>query len=155
MKLRKLRNLEVSAIGPGCMGFSHGYGAITERNESLRLIRHAFERGYTHFDTAEGYGAGHNEKLVGEALGPVREQVTIATKLRVGEASAENPIEKQVREHLTSSLQRLGSSLVRAADSPAPSGVRPNAIDKAAALWKLQDRGGRGGHGNLVPDKVV
>jgi aryl-alcohol dehydrogenase-like predicted oxidoreductase len=64
MKTRKLRNLEVSAIGFGCMGFSHGYGPVPERSESIRLIRYAFERGCTHFDTAEGYGAGDNERLV-------------------------------------------------------------------------------------------
>lgn len=74
MKTRKLRELEVSAIGFGCMGFSHGYGAAPERGESIRLIRYAFELGCTHFDTAEAYGAGHNEALVGEALKPMRER---------------------------------------------------------------------------------
>ena len=112
MRTRHLRELEVSAIGFGCMGFSHGYGAIPERAESVRLIRHAFEIGCTHFDTAEGYGAGDNERLTGEALAPVREQLTIATKLRVVAATAENPIEKQVREHLHASLGRLGTDRV-------------------------------------------
>jgi len=112
LRPRHLRELEVSAIGFGCMGFSHGYGAIPERAESVRLIRHAFEIGCTHFDTAEGYGAGDNERLTGEALAPVREQLTIATKLRVVAATAENPIEKQVREHLHASLGRLGTDRV-------------------------------------------
>lgn len=56
MKKRLLRDIEVSAVGIGCMGFSHGYGAGPDRDEAIRLIRHAFERGCTHFDTAEGYG---------------------------------------------------------------------------------------------------
>lgn len=112
MKTRKLRELEVSAIGFGCMGFSHGYGAAPERGESIRLIRYAFELGCTHFDTAEAYGAGHNEALVGEALKPMRESVVIATKLRVDEHTVENPVGAQVREHLEASLIRLGTDRV-------------------------------------------
>ncbi|MEX5215773.1 MAG: aldo/keto reductase [Nitrospiraceae bacterium] len=112
MKTRKLRELEVSAIGFGCMGFSHGYGAAPERGESIRLIRYAFELGCTHFDTAEAYGAGHNEALVGEALKPMRESVVIATKLRVDEHTAETPVSVQVREHLEASLARLGTDRV-------------------------------------------
>ena len=112
MKTRNLRDLKVSAISFGCMGFSHGYGAVPEPSESVRLIRRAFELGCTHFDTAEGYGAGTNERLVGEALAPMRDQLTIATKLRVVETTAGNPIDKQVREHLQASLQRLGTDHV-------------------------------------------
>lgn len=112
MKTRRLRDLDVSAIGFGCMGFSHGYGALPERNESVRLIRYAYDRGYTHFDTAEGYGAGDNERLVGEAIAPIRQRVTIATKMRVGAAGSGNSIEKQVRQHLDASLQRLGTDRV-------------------------------------------
>jgi aryl-alcohol dehydrogenase-like predicted oxidoreductase len=102
----------VSAVGLGCMGFSHGYGAVPERNESVQLIRHAYERGCTHFDTAEGYGAGDNEVLVGEALCLMRNQVVIATKFRVGESTAANPAEKQIRAHLDASLKRLGTDRV-------------------------------------------
>lgn len=112
MKMRKLRDLEVSAIGLGCMGFSHGYGALLERSESIRLIRYAFEQGCTHFDTAEVYGAGHNELLVAEALRPMRDQVVIATKLHVAESTADNPVEKQIRTHLNASLKRLGTDHV-------------------------------------------
>jgi aryl-alcohol dehydrogenase-like predicted oxidoreductase len=72
--------LRVSAIGLGCMGLSHGYGQPTEKRQALALIRGAVERGITFFDTAEIYGPFTNEKLVGEALAPVREQVVIATK---------------------------------------------------------------------------
>src|SRR5215469_8146568 len=75
---------------------------------SRSMIRYAVELGCPHFDTAEGYGRGHNELLVGEALRPVRDQVVIATKLRVNQGTSDNPIEKQVREHLKASLRRLG-----------------------------------------------
>jgi aryl-alcohol dehydrogenase-like predicted oxidoreductase len=66
MKTRKLRNLEVSAIGYGWMGLSHGYGSVPERIDSIRLIRQAYDCGCTFFDTAEGYGDGDNEIIVGE-----------------------------------------------------------------------------------------
>jgi len=112
MKTRKLRELEVSAIGFGCMGSSHGYGAVPERSESVRLIRYAFDLGCTHFDTAEGYGAGDNEKLVGAALAPMRDQLTIATKFRVAEANTEKSLDRQVRDHLHASLQRLNTDRV-------------------------------------------
>ena len=72
--------LEVSAIGLGCMGLSFGYGPATDRQDAIRLIRAAHERGVTFFDTAEAYGPGLNEEIVGEALAPVRDQVVIATK---------------------------------------------------------------------------
>jgi len=79
---------------------------------SIRLIRYAVELGCTHFDTAEGYGAEHNEVLVGEALKPVRDQVVITTKLRVNERTSEKPAEQQIREHLEASLKRLGTDHV-------------------------------------------
>jgi aryl-alcohol dehydrogenase-like predicted oxidoreductase len=72
--------LEVSAIGYGCMGLETVYGPATDRHEGVRIIRAAFERGVTHFDTAEAYGPFTSEVLVGEALAPVRQQVSIATK---------------------------------------------------------------------------
>src|SRR5258706_2589900 len=73
-------NLEVSAIGLGCMGMSYGYGPAADKQEMIALIRSAVERGVTFFDTAEVYGPFTNEELVGEALAPVRGQVVIATK---------------------------------------------------------------------------
>src|SRR5207244_1303562 len=73
-------NLEVSAVGLGCMGMSFGYGPAADRQEMISLIRAAVERGVTFFDTAEAYGPFANEELVGEALAPMREQVVIATK---------------------------------------------------------------------------
>lgn len=82
MKTRKLgnRQLEVSAIGLGCMGLSHGYGAPVDKSEGIALIRRAFECGVTFFDSAEAYGQGANEALLGEALASVRDHVVIATK---------------------------------------------------------------------------
>src|SRR3954447_17655402 len=82
MKKRKLgkSNLEVSAIGLGCMGMSFGYGPAMDKQEAISLIRAAVERGVTFFDTAEVYGPYTNEELVGEALAPFRGQVVIATK---------------------------------------------------------------------------
>src|SRR5579859_7856191 len=82
MQKRKLgkSNLEVSALGLGCMGMSFGYGPPADKKEMISLIRTAVERGVTFFDTAEVYGPFTNEELVGEALAPVRDQVVIATK---------------------------------------------------------------------------
>lgn len=80
-------DLKVSALGLGCMGFSHAYGAPTDRTEAIRLIQQAADMGYTFFDTAEVYGTAddphHNEELVGAALRPRREQVVIATKFGI------------------------------------------------------------------------
>src|SRR5678815_2096389 len=82
MKKRKLGNskLEVSAIGLGCMGMSVSYGLPPNKQEMITLLRAAFERGVTFFDTAEGYGPFKNEELVGEALAPFGSKVVIATK---------------------------------------------------------------------------
>jgi aryl-alcohol dehydrogenase-like predicted oxidoreductase len=81
MKTRKLgNNLEVSALGLGCMSMSAMYGPPADTQEMIRLIRAAHDRGITLFDTAESYGPFANEKLVGEALEPIRDQVVIATK---------------------------------------------------------------------------
>src|SRR3989441_13346383 len=82
MQKRKLgkSNLEVSAIGLGCMGMSYGYGPAGDKREMISVIRTAVERGVTFFDTAEVYGPFTNEELVGEALAPFRGQVVIATK---------------------------------------------------------------------------
>jgi aryl-alcohol dehydrogenase-like predicted oxidoreductase len=85
MKKRKLGNsgLEVSAIGFGCMGLNYAYSNILDKKESIALLRAAYERGVTFFDTAEMYGPYTNEELVGEALAPFRKQVVIATKFGI------------------------------------------------------------------------
>jgi aryl-alcohol dehydrogenase-like predicted oxidoreductase len=92
MHKRKLGsgNLEVSALGLGCMGLSYGYGPATDRQDALKLIRSAAELGVTFFDTAEAYGPFVNEELVGEALAPIRDRVVIATKFgfRLGSTQA-------------------------------------------------------------------
>src|ERR1700749_412690 len=81
MQKRKLgQGLEVSAIGFGCMGISQSYGTPLPKDEGVRVIRAAFDRGVTFFDTAEIYGKYKNEEIVGEALEPIRDQVVIATK---------------------------------------------------------------------------
>jgi aryl-alcohol dehydrogenase-like predicted oxidoreductase len=91
MKKRKLgkSNLEVSAIGLGCMGMSFGYGPAHDKQEMISLIRSAVERGVTFFDTAEVYGPYTNEELVGEALAPYRVKVVIATKFGFKPASTD------------------------------------------------------------------
>ena len=81
MQKRKLgKDLEVSALGLGCMSMSSGYGPPADKGEMIQLIRTAYDRGVTHFDTAEAYGPFANEELVGEALQPIRNKVVIATK---------------------------------------------------------------------------
>ena len=108
-------NLEVSAVGLGAMGFSHGYGPGPTDAEAIDLMRKAFDLGCTFFDTAEGYGAGENERLVGRALAPIRNQVVIATNFR---PSANMPgarlaqLGNDIRAHLDASLARLGTDHV-------------------------------------------
>lgn len=112
MKYRMLgKNIKVSAVGMGVMGFSHGYGIVPERNESIRLIRKAYELGCTHFDTAEGYGEGDNEILLGEAVRPFRNEVVIATKLHIPDETRAN-LKQTITNHLDASLQRLGMETV-------------------------------------------
>src|SRR6187401_215277 len=84
MTSRQLGDLEVSALGLGCMPLSTSYGVPPERQSGIGLIREAVDRGVTFFDTAEVYGPFTNEELVGEALAPVRDRVVIATKFGFG-----------------------------------------------------------------------
>lgn len=114
MQKRKLgnSNLEVSAVGLGCMGMSFGYGPPADKQEMINLIHSAVEQGVTFFDTAEVYGPFTNEKLVGEALAPVRKQVVIATKFGFKPASDGKWSEldsrpEHIREAAEGSLKRL------------------------------------------------
>jgi aryl-alcohol dehydrogenase-like predicted oxidoreductase len=115
MQKRKLGNsgLEVSAIGLGCMGLSFGFGPAVDKQEGIALIRTAFERGVTFFDTAEIYGPFTNEELVGEALAPFRKQVIIATKFgfkidpNTGKQSGLDSRPAHIKEVVESSLKRL------------------------------------------------
>ncbi|OAN54853.1 aldo/keto reductase [Sphingobium sp. TCM1] len=102
--------LEVSALGLGCMGLSYGYGPATDRTEAVSLIRAAYDRGVTFFDTAEAYGPGDNEEVVGEALAPVRDQVVIATKFgfengKPGDGLNSRP--ERIRQVANEALSRL------------------------------------------------
>jgi aryl-alcohol dehydrogenase-like predicted oxidoreductase len=102
--------LKVSAIGLGCMGLSSGYGQVTETGEAVALIRAAVERGVTFFDTAEVYGPFTNEEVVGEALGPVRDQVVIATKFGFAIKEGRQGVDSRpehIREVVDDSLRRL------------------------------------------------
>lgn len=118
MQKRKLGNsgLEVSALGLGCMGLSFGYGPATETNEAIQLIRTAFERGVTFFDTAEVYGPFTNEELLGKAVEPFRDQVVIATKfgfkLENGKSMGVNSRPANIRAVAEASLLRLKTDVI-------------------------------------------
>ena len=112
MQQRKLGNLEVSALGLGCMGLSFGYGPAMDRRDAIKLIRAAVERGINFFDTAEVYGPFTNEELVGEALEPFRGRVVIATKFGADLRPDKPPLTmnsdpKHVKEVADASLKRL------------------------------------------------
>lgn len=121
MQKRKLgtSSLEVSAMGLGCMGMSFGYGPAADKNEMITLIRNAVERGVTFFDTAEVYGPFTNEELVGEALEPFGNQVSIATKFgfKYGEngpsgASGLDSRPEHIRQVVEDSLKRLKREVI-------------------------------------------
>jgi aryl-alcohol dehydrogenase-like predicted oxidoreductase len=117
MQKRKLgrSNLEVSAIGLGCMGLSFGYGPATHRQDAIALIRSAFERGVTFFDTAEAYGPFANEELLGEALAPFREKVVIATKFGFESGKVEaglNSKPAHIKQVADAALRRLKTNVI-------------------------------------------
>ena len=113
MEKRNLGNLEVSAIGLGCMGMSANYGALPDKKEMVSLLRTAVEMGVTFFDTAEAYGPFTNEELVGQGLAPVRDQVVIATKFAFDidpvtkERRGLNSRPDHIRKVVDGSLKRL------------------------------------------------
>ncbi len=119
MKKRKLgnSNLEVSALGLGCMGMSHSYKPFPEKKDSIALIHAAVERGVTFFDTAEVYGPFTNEELVGEALAPFRSQVAIATKFAFefnpdGTVKGLNSKPAHIKQAVEGSLKRLRTDVI-------------------------------------------
>ncbi|MBR6000202.1 MAG: aldo/keto reductase [Oxalobacter sp.] len=118
MRTQKLRNIKVSAVGMGCMGFSHGYGTLPPESESIRLIRKAFDLGCTHYDTAEGYGPYLNEELVGKAVKPFREKIILATKFipatLAGQEKWDEPkmTRSSIRHALDDSLRRLQTDYI-------------------------------------------
>lgn len=119
MKKRFIGQLEVSPIGMGCMGFSHGYGKIPSREYSIEAIQEAYKYGCTFFDTAETYGdvlyyTGHNEEILGEAVKGFRDQVVIATKLHIHDEELVEGYDLYtlMRKHLDASLKRLKTNYV-------------------------------------------
>src|SRR3954469_24392619 len=115
MKTRSLgQELEVSAIGLGCMGMSQSFPPIPERSDSIAVLRGAVERGVTFFDTAQVYGPFHNEELVGEALAPFQGKVVIATKFGFdfgpsgdGPQQGLNSRPEYIKQSVEASLKRL------------------------------------------------
>jgi aryl-alcohol dehydrogenase-like predicted oxidoreductase len=119
MQKRKLgkSGLEVSALGFGCMGLSYGYGPATEKHQAIAVIRTAFERGVTFFDTAEAYGPYKNEELVGEAIAAFRNQVVIATKFgfdfdESGGQIGMNSKPEHIRQVAEAALKRLNTDVI-------------------------------------------
>ncbi|MBN8952620.1 MULTISPECIES: aldo/keto reductase [unclassified Rhizobium] len=118
MKKRVLgkNGLEVSALGFGCMGLNFGYGYALSKDDSIKLVRDAVERGVTFFDTAEIYGPFTNEEIVGEALRPVRDQVVIATKfgfrIENGKSNGFDSRPENIRAVADASLKRLGIEVI-------------------------------------------
>jgi aryl-alcohol dehydrogenase-like predicted oxidoreductase len=117
MEKRILGNngLEVSALGLGCMGLSFGYGKATEKNEAIALIRAAFEKGITFFDTAECYGPFINEEIVGEALKPFRKEVIIATKFGFQDGDSTKGLDSspaRIKSVVEASLKRLKTDCI-------------------------------------------
>src|SRR6516164_2268951 len=110
--------LEVSAIGLGCMGLSAGYGPAVDKPAGIALIRSAFERGVTFFDTAEAYGPFANEELLGEALAPIRDKVVIATKFgfdldpKTGQQHGVDSRPAHIRDVAEASLKRLKTETI-------------------------------------------
>lgn len=153
MQKRKLgSDLEVSALGLGCMGLSSGYGPPTQRQQGIELLRAAVERGVTFFDTAEVYGPYTNEELVGEALAPFKGQVVIATKFgfaidRDGRQGGLDSRPEHIREVAHASLARLR---VDAIDLFYQHRVDPNVpIEEVAGTVKELIRAGKVKHFGL------
>lgn len=117
MQTRKLGNssLEVSALGLGCMGMSFGYGPAHDKKEMISLLRSAYEKGITFFDTAECYGPFLNEELLGEALSPFRDKVVIATKFGFLEGDSKKGLDSRpewIRKSIEGSLKRLNTEVI-------------------------------------------
>ncbi len=145
MKKRKLRDLEVSEIGMGCMAFSHGYGRIPDREYAIEAIRKAYDHGCNFFDTAEVYGQDlyyphHNEEILGEALKDVRKNCVIATKMHINEGEENEDMYVVCKRHLEASLKSLQMDYV---DLYYLHRINPKVeVEKVAqAMGKLIDEG--------------
>ncbi len=114
---RKLGNsgLEVSSLGLGCMGMSFGYGPAHDKNEMIKLLRSAYEKGITFFDTAECYGPFLNEELLGKALAPFRDKIVLATKFGFLEGDSKKGLDSRpewIRKSVEGSLKRLNTDVI-------------------------------------------
>ena len=144
MKKRKLgqSNLEVSALGLGCMGMSSGYGPAGEKQAMIAVIRSAVESGVTFFDKAEIYGPFQNEELVGEALAPFREQVKIATKFgfRIGlKGGGKDGLDSRpahIKEVAEASLKRLKTDVIDLFGRQHHLGWRVGSLSPQLQRWK-------------------
>ena len=114
MDRRRIADLEVSAIGLGCMSLSHAYGPPPPRDQAERVLLGALDAGYTFFDTAAVYGLGHNERLVGEVLGPRRSEFVLASKCGMtrGEERELNGSPERLKTTCEESLRRLGVEVI-------------------------------------------
>lgn len=147
MKTRKLRDLEVTEIGMGCMGFSHGYGEIPSEDYAIEAIRKAHDFGCNFFDTAEVYGPnliehGHNELIVGKAIKDFRKNIVLATKLHIKteEPANDGGVYQTLKRHLELSMKRLQTDYV---DLYYWHRVNPDVAleEVAAGMGKLIDEG--------------
>src|SRR5690348_177882 len=158
MQTRRLHDLEVSALGLGCMGLSQSFPPFPPKEEGIRVIRQAVERGVTFFDTAEVYGPFTNEELVGEALAPVRDRVVIATKFGFkisaeGKQVGTDSRPEHIREVAEASLQRLRTDRIdllyqHRVDPEVPiedvAGAVKELIDEGKVRhWGLSEAGGQ------------
>src|SRR3989449_8062950 len=149
MQKRKLgkRDLDVSALGLGCMGMSQSYGLPPDKQAMISLIRTALERGVTFFDTAEIYGPYTNEELVGEALAPLRAQVVIATKFGIkieNGQQVQDSRPERIKQSIEGSLKRLRTDVI---DLYYQHRVDPNVpIEDVAGAVKNLSRHGIGEH---------
>lgn len=119
MKTRKLRDLEVTEIGMGCMGLSHGYGTAPEESYSIAAVQRAYEYGCNFFDTAERYGQeqferGHNERLLGKAIRSFRKEIILSTKLHIetDELKQNGSLYNTIRSHLEASMEKLQTDYI-------------------------------------------
>ncbi|MFI4964304.1 MAG: aldo/keto reductase [Caulobacterales bacterium] len=114
METRSIGPFEVSAIGLGCMGLSHGYGPPTPRDQAERVLKGALDAGYSFFDTAAVYGLGHNETLVGEVLGDRRSEYTLASKcgITVGDERRIDGSPANLKDTCERSLRRLNTDVI-------------------------------------------
>lgn len=144
--------LEVSALGLGCMGMSHGYGPAHDKTEMIDLLRTAVDLGVTFFDTAQVYGPFTNEELVGEALAPVRDQVVIATKFGLVDAAgdaAHSSHPDNIRA--TVDGRSSGSGSTRSTCSTSTGSTRTSAVLAVAALQSEYSLWWRGPEEEIIP----